>query len=100
MEPSRKAKPTGVCSVCNIPNSRHEALNHRCDQVVSGRRCSGIVKSAGFAIIIVTLACYEGLKVRGGAEEVGRSTTSTVVFTIIAVIAFDVIFTTIFYYVT
>jgi hypothetical protein len=46
MEPSRKAKPTGVCSVCNIPNSRHEALNHRCDQVVSGRRCSGIVKSA------------------------------------------------------
>ena len=46
MEPSRKAKPTGVCSVCNVPNNRHEALNHRCDQVVSGRRCAGIVKSA------------------------------------------------------
>ena len=46
MEPSRKVKPTGVCSVCNVPNNRHEALNHRCDQLVSGRRCAGIVKSA------------------------------------------------------
>jgi hypothetical protein len=46
ISPTKKDKPGGVCSVCNSPNSRREALNHRCDQVVSGRRCSGIVRSA------------------------------------------------------
>jgi hypothetical protein len=43
---TKKDKPRGVCSVCNRPDSRRESLNHRCDQVVSGRRCAGIVKSA------------------------------------------------------
>ena len=43
---TRKPKPSGVCSVCRAPYDRHEALNHRCDKVVSSRRCSGIVKSA------------------------------------------------------
>lgn len=61
---------------------------------------TGLLKSVGFAIIVVILASYEGLNVSGGAEDVGRATTSTVVFTIIAIIAFDVVFTTIFYYVT
>jgi hypothetical protein len=46
MDLTKKHKPTGVCSVCSAPNSRHEALNHRCDKVVSGRRCAGVVKSA------------------------------------------------------
>lgn len=43
---SKKPKPTGVCSACNTPNSRRESLNHRCDAVVNGRRCAGVVKSA------------------------------------------------------
>jgi hypothetical protein len=46
MELTKKPKPHGVCSVCQTPNDRREALNHRCDEVVNGRRCSGIVKSA------------------------------------------------------
>lgn len=46
MDMTKKHKPTGVCSVCSAPNSRHEALNHRCSQVVGGRRCAGVVKSA------------------------------------------------------
>ena len=43
---TRKPKPSGVCSVCHASYDRHEVLNHRCDKVVSGRRCAGIVKSA------------------------------------------------------
>jgi DnaJ-class molecular chaperone len=46
MQPSKMPKPTGACSVCQAANSRREALNHRCDQVVGGRRCAGVVKSA------------------------------------------------------
>jgi len=46
MDPSKKPKPSGVCSVCQAAYNRHEALNHRCEKIVSSRRCSGIVKSA------------------------------------------------------
>ena len=46
MEPAKKPKPSGVCSVCQAAYNRHEALNHRCEKIVSSRRCSGIVKSA------------------------------------------------------
>jgi primosomal protein N' len=46
MDLLKKAKPSGVCNVCQAPTSRHEALNHRCDAVVNGRRCSGNMKSA------------------------------------------------------
>ncbi len=40
---------------------------------------SGIAKAVAFGIIIVTISCYKGLKTRGGAAGVGRSTTSCVV---------------------
>jgi hypothetical protein len=46
MQPTKKAKPTGVCSECHAAYDRREVLNHRCDKVVSGRRCAGLVKSA------------------------------------------------------
>jgi hypothetical protein len=46
MNLSKKDKPTGLCTVCQSVNSRREALNHRCDKVVTGRRCAGVVKSA------------------------------------------------------
>jgi hypothetical protein len=46
MDLLKKPKPTGSCNVCVTPTNRQEALNHRCDRVVNGRRCSGLVKSA------------------------------------------------------
>ena len=39
----------------------------------------GIVKAVVFGILIVTISCYKGLATAGGAEGVGRSTTSSVV---------------------
>jgi hypothetical protein len=50
MEPSKKDKPTGACSVCQAPDNRRETLNHRCDKVVTGRRCAGVVRSARNAL--------------------------------------------------
>lgn len=40
---------------------------------------SGILKSAVFGFIIITISCYKGLKTRGGAQGVGESTTKSVV---------------------
>jgi len=58
---------------------------------------TGLVKAGVFGVLISMIACYEGLNVSGGAEGVGRATTSTVVKSIVALIATDCVFTVIFY---
>lgn len=58
---------------------------------------TGLVKGAVFGAIIAGLACYEGLNVSGGAEGVGRATTTTVVKSIVCIIGADCIFTAVFY---
>ena len=46
MPVEKKHKPLQVCSVCqSLSNERHD-LNHRCGEVLNGRRCSGTYKSA------------------------------------------------------
>jgi len=59
---------------------------------------TGGVKSFAFGIIISLVACYEGFRVGGGAEGVGKATTSSVVMSIIFIIIADVLFTSFFYY--
>jgi phospholipid/cholesterol/gamma-HCH transport system permease protein len=49
----------------------------------------GLFKAAVFGIIIAIIACYEGLRTRGGAEGVGRVTTQAVVTSIILIFAFN-----------
>jgi phospholipid/cholesterol/gamma-HCH transport system permease protein len=58
---------------------------------------TGLTKAAVFGVLIVMIACYEGLNVSGGAVGVGRATTSTVVKSIVALIGVDALFTTVFY---
>lgn len=58
---------------------------------------TGLVKSVAFATIIVNVGSLEGLRVRGGPDAVGRSTTSAVVKSTFLVILADVGFTTLFY---
>lgn len=40
---------------------------------------SGLIKAFFFGIVIVTVSCYKGMRTRGGAAGVGRSTTNSVV---------------------
>lgn len=51
---------------------------------------SGMVKAFVFGIIIVTISCFRGMKTRGGAAGVGRSTTNSVVicYSVILIINF------------
>jgi len=58
---------------------------------------TGLLKAAAFGAIIGLVGCHEGLKTTGGAEEVGRSTTSAVVRSIVLIIAADLFATALFY---
>jgi phospholipid/cholesterol/gamma-HCH transport system permease protein len=60
---------------------------------------AGLIKAVAFATIVTHVGCLEGLRVRGGPEAVGRSTTMAVVRSTFLVIVADAIFTTIFYFV-
>ena len=49
----------------------------------------GLAKSAVFGFIIAMVACHVGLRTGGGAEGVGRSTTSAVVISIVLIYLSD-----------
>jgi phospholipid/cholesterol/gamma-HCH transport system permease protein len=54
---------------------------------------SGLFKSAAFGFTIALIACERGLSASGGASEVGRRTTSSVVTTLFTLVSLDAIFT-------
>lgn len=58
---------------------------------------TGLIKSAGFAVVIAIVSCHEGLSVVGGPEGVGTATTRSVVMSILLIIITDLLFTFIFY---
>ncbi|HDY66035.1 MAG TPA: ABC transporter permease [Phycisphaerae bacterium] len=58
---------------------------------------TGLAQAGVFGVLISLVACYEGLGVRGGAEGVGRATTMTVVYSIVAIILAACACTVIFY---
>ena len=59
---------------------------------------SGMIKSAVFAWIVITVACNAGLHVEGGAEGVGQSTTASVVQALLAMLVTNAILTGIFFF--
>ncbi len=67
------------------------------DQLRMRDFASGLIMAGVFGVLISLIACYEGLKVRGGAEGVGKATTMTVVYSIVSIILAAGVFTTIFY---
>ena len=55
-----------------------------------------LMKATVFGFIIPLIACHMGLLTRGGAEGVGRSTTTAVVIMIITVLVLDALFPPLF----
>lgn len=49
----------------------------------------GLIKSVAYALIIVITACFKGLQTSGGAEGVGRATTSAVVISMVSILVSD-----------
>jgi phospholipid/cholesterol/gamma-HCH transport system permease protein len=58
---------------------------------------TGCIKSAAFAYGIGLIGLYYGFRVRGGASEVGRTTTASVVASIFYIIVADCLFSVVFY---
>ncbi|MBT8135580.1 MAG: MlaE family lipid ABC transporter permease subunit [Gammaproteobacteria bacterium] len=56
----------------------------------------GVGKAPVFAAIIASVGCYQGFRVSGSAESVGRHTTISVVQSIFLVIVVDAIFSIVF----
>lgn len=59
---------------------------------------TGLIKSVIFAWLIVLLGAYYGLNTRGGADAVGRNTTTSVVAGIFAVVVADALASLVFYF--
>jgi phospholipid/cholesterol/gamma-HCH transport system permease protein len=57
---------------------------------------TGLCKSVVFAIAIALIACQQGFAASGGAEGVGKRTTSTVVTSLFALVIIDALFTVMF----
>lgn len=72
-------------------------LEQTADALISKDLVTGLVKSFFFAVVICWVGVYRGFQVEGGAEGVGRQTTSSVVTSIFLIIVVDMIWTTLFY---
>jgi phospholipid/cholesterol/gamma-HCH transport system permease protein len=59
---------------------------------------TGLIKGGMYGLIIVMVACYEGLSVTGGAGGVGQRTTASVVRSIFLIIVANCAFTALFYF--
>lgn len=54
-----------------------------------GDLVQGLTKPIAFGFIIATIGCFQGLRVKGGTQGVGRATTSAVVISSVLVIVVD-----------
>ena len=66
--------------------------------LVSKDLVTGLIKSVFFGMTICWVGVYRGFQVEGGAEGVGRQTTSSVVTSIFYIILVDMVFTVFFYF--
>jgi phospholipid/cholesterol/gamma-HCH transport system permease protein len=57
---------------------------------------TGLAKSVAFGTAIAVIGCQQGLATRGAAQGVGRSTTTTVVYCLFAIVMLDTLFTMLF----
>jgi phospholipid/cholesterol/gamma-HCH transport system permease protein len=61
-----------------------------------GHVFSGLIKSVVFGFLVASVGCFSGMQVRGGAESVGKFTTTAVVSGVLLIIISDAIFTFLF----
>ncbi len=57
---------------------------------------AGMIKAASFGVVITIVGAYHGFKVRGGAEDVGKRTTISVMAATLLVIMLDSFFVIMF----
>jgi len=85
-----------LMAMLEIGQSRLYFMNHVLLSLTVPDIVSGVGKTVFFAFFIGIIACYNGLHASGGADGVGKATTSTVVMSSISVIVSDFFLTKLF----
>lgn len=58
---------------------------------------AGIIKAPFFAVVIALIGCWQGMRVSGSSESLGKHTTQAVVDSIFLVLMLDALFSILFY---
>jgi len=87
-----------IVGVQKLHITHHMYVQMTWDHLTMKDVLTGLLKAFSFAVIICSVSCFEGMRTKGGAEGVGRATTSSVVVSFILVIAADCLFTALFYF--
>ncbi|MFW6077904.1 MAG: MlaE family ABC transporter permease [Hyphomicrobiales bacterium] len=72
-------------------------ITNTVDFLEVGDVVSGLVKAAAFGFIIALMGCYHGFHSQGGAQGVGRATTSAVVSASILILAANYVMTSLLF---
>src|SRR4051812_11484370 len=80
-----------VANTLSDPISLRLFLEHGFRHVLFSDYIPPILKTAVFGLIIGLVACFQGMRTKGGTEGVGRSATSSVVLASLFVIVADVL---------
>lgn len=87
----------GILMANNMLNISAPDFLHRFQTEIPMRALLiGIGKAPVFALLIGSIGCFQGMKVSGGADSVGKQTTRSVVLAIFFIIVADAIFSVIF----
>ena len=86
-------------TVVVLAQEPYQYLERTAEALLAKDFATGMLKSLFFAFAICFVGVYKGFQVEGGAEGVGKQTTSSVVTSITAIIFIDLIFTSLFYFI-
>ncbi|UCH75021.1 MAG: MlaE family lipid ABC transporter permease subunit [Rhodospirillales bacterium] len=86
----------GVMALVSLDLTATQFVGRLQDALTLDHFLVGLVKAPVFAFLIAIVGCFEGLRVSGGAEGVGRLTTRSVVESIFLVIVADAAFSIVF----
>ena len=85
-----------IIAVYNLNLSANFYMRSVINTVTYGDLASGVGKTFFFGFAIAVIACFNGLRTSGGADGVGRATTSTVVQAAITTLVLDFFLTKLF----
>ncbi|MDR1952001.1 MAG: ABC transporter permease [Elusimicrobiota bacterium] len=84
----------GICggllvSISSWDITTYKFMSDILDNMTWRSLAHGLIKSVFFALIIVIVACHKGFTTSGGAEGVGKATTSSVMYSLVLVLISD-----------
>jgi len=81
-----------VVSMVGVDVSSETFLNGFRNSFKMGDFINGLIKAGVFGLIIGLVGCYEGFNTYGGAQGVGKATTTSVVISSVLILIFNFIF--------